>query len=173
MEIAFSGRSNVGKSSVINKLFHRKSLARVSSMPGKTTTINFFQVENVRFADLPGYGYAKVSKSEKMRWKKLMEAYFTSGRRLALVFLLLDVRHPPTEDDLVMLHFLVESETPFVIILTKMDKLNQTERKRRLEELGGEIPYAEEITIIPFSAKSGEGVEDIREIISDIASDDE
>lgn len=172
MEIAFAGRSNVGKSSCINKLFNRKALARVSSMPGKTTTINFFRVENVRFADLPGYGYAKVSKSEKQRWKGLMEVYFTSERRLELVFLLLDMRHPPTQDDLVMLNFLVETETPLVVILTKLDKLTKTQREQRLRELQTEIPYAEDITMIPFSAKTGEGADRILEIITDIAADE-
>ena len=136
IEIAFSGRSNVGKSSMINKVLGRKSLARVSSMPGKTTTINFFRLENVRFADLPGYGYAKVSKSEKQRWAKLIEGYLHSDRNLQLIFQLVDMRHPPSRDDLSMIEFLIENEFPFVIVLTKQDKLSGRQRAERLEALG-------------------------------------
>lgn len=121
----FPGRSNVGKSSLINKLFDRKQLARVSAMPGKTTTINFFRVDNVRFADLPGYGYAKVSKKEKKRWSGLIGDYLASDRDIALVFQLIDMRHPPTKDDLLMIDYLVEYEMPFAVVLTKMDKLSQ------------------------------------------------
>jgi GTP-binding protein len=172
MEIAFAGRSNVGKSSMINKLFNRKQLARVSSMPGKTVTVNFFRLENVRFADLPGYGYAKVSQSEKKRWAGLMEHYFQSERDIALVFLLIDMRHPPTKDDLVMLNFLVEAELPFVVALTKCDKLSAKQRGERLEALKQELPFADEITAIPFSSETGEGVEEIKRIIEELASED-
>lgn len=170
VEFAFAGRSNVGKSSLINKIFNRKQLARVSSSPGKTSTINFFRVEDVRFADLPGYGYAKVSKMEKKRWAGLIEGYFHSGRDIGLVFQLIDMRHPPTADDQQMLHFLIEMELPFVIILTKSDKLNKTQRAARLESIQTEIEYADQITMIPFSAVTGEGVEEIREIIEEIAT---
>ena len=128
-EFAFSGRSNVGKSSLINKLFNRKQLARVSAMPGKTSTINFFRLDNVRFVDLPGYGYAKVSIRISI-----------SDRDIALVFQLIDMRHPPTKDDLMMIHYLVECEMPFVIILTKMDKLSRREQEKRLEAVQTEIP---------------------------------
>ena len=172
-EIVFAGRSNVGKSSMINKVFLRRQLARVSSTPGKTATINFFRLENIRFVDLPGYGYAKVSKGEKRRWAMLMDAYFNTGRDISLVFQLIDIRHPPTRDDLTMLNFLIEEELPFVVILTKLDKLNQTERRVRLEALKTEIPYAEQITMVPFSAENGEGVEEIHAIISDIAAADD
>ncbi len=172
IEIAFSGRSNVGKSSMINKLFNRKHLARVSSMPGKTTTINFFKLDNVRFVDLPGYGYAKVAKTEKSRWAKLIEGYFADDRFLFLVFQLIDMRHPPTKDDMQMINFLVENEIPFVIILTKKDKLSKREQAERLEAFKTEIPYGSEITMIPFSAQTGEGVEDIKSIVMDIASED-
>ena len=170
MEIAFAGRSNVGKSSMINKIFNRKQLARVSSMPGKTVTINFFRLEDVRFADLPGYGYAKVSKSEKQRWARLMEGYFQSERNLALVFLLFDMRHPPTKDDLSMLEFLIEYEIPFVVVLTKSDKLSKKQKQERLTALQAEVPYAEQITMVPFSAETGEGCEDIWSIIEEIAA---
>ncbi|MCL2057010.1 MAG: ribosome biogenesis GTP-binding protein YihA/YsxC [Oscillospiraceae bacterium] len=173
LEIAFSGKSNVGKSSMINKLFNRRQLARVSSMPGKTVTINFFKLDHIRFADLPGYGYAKVAKKEKQRWSKLMEAYFRSERDLGLVFQLLDARHKPTENDLVMINFLIDSEIPFVIVLTKIDKLSNTGRTARLEALKTEVPEGEDITMIPFSAVTGEGVEDVWGIIEEIAAQEQ
>ncbi len=171
LEIAFAGRSNVGKSSMINKIFNRKNLARVSSMPGKTATINFFKLENVRFVDLPGYGYAKVSKSEKLRWAELMEGYFNSGRDIALVVQLVDFRHPPTKDDLSMIDFLIEMEFPFIIVLTKADKLSSKQRTERLEALKTEIPCFEDITFIEFSSESGEGVEEIKEIIISLSEE--
>jgi ribosome biogenesis GTP-binding protein YsxC/EngB len=170
-EVAFAGRSNVGKSSLINKVFSRRQLARVSSKPGKTVTINFFRLDNVRFADLPGYGYAKVSKAEKQRWAKLMENYFSSDRSLALVFQLVDMRHPPSQDDLVMINFLIESEIPFVIALTKQDKLSKREQEVRLAALQQEIPYADQITMIPFSSVTGHGVEEIRAVIEECIAD--
>ncbi|MBD5081660.1 MAG: YihA family ribosome biogenesis GTP-binding protein [Ruminococcaceae bacterium] len=170
-EIAFAGRSNVGKSSLINKIFNRKALARVSATPGKTATINFYELENVHFVDLPGYGYAKVSKTEKQRWSSLIEGYLQSDRELDLVFQLVDFRHPPTADDILMINFLIDSEIPFVVVLTKADKLKKTQRADRLEKLKTELPCADQITVIPFSAETGEGVEDIREIIEEIAAD--
>jgi len=172
VEIAFAGRSNVGKSSMINKLFNRKHLARVSGTPGKTATINFFKLENVRFADMPGYGYAKVSKTEKQRWKKLIEGYFSSDRDIRLVFQLVDMRHPPTKDDLLMINYLIENEFPFVVILTKKDKLSKTQQQERLTALQSEIPYADQITMIPFSAVTGDGVEEVREIVEEIAAEE-
>lgn len=170
-EIAFAGRSNVGKSSLINKIFNRKSLARVSATPGKTATINFYELDNIHFVDLPGYGYAKVSKTEKQRWSALIEGYLQSDRELDLVFQLVDFRHPPTADDILMINFLIDSEIPFVIALTKADKLKKTQRAERLKKLQTELPCADQITIIPFSAETGEGVEDIRRIIEEIAAD--
>ena len=130
-EVVFAGRSNVGKSSLINKLLNRKSLARVSSKPGKTATINFYNLDGARLADLPGYGFAKVSASEKQRWAELIDGYFSQERDLRLVVLLLDSRHAPSKDDLTMLNFLIEGEFPMVIVLTKIDKLKPTERKAR------------------------------------------
>lgn len=171
IEIAFAGRSNVGKSSLINKIFNRKSLARVSATPGKTATINFYELDNIHFVDLPGYGYAKVSKTEKQRWSALIEGYLQSDRELDLVFQLVDFRHPPTADDILMINFLIDSEIPFVIALTKADKLKKTQRAERLKKLQTELPCADQITIIPFSAETGEGVEDIRRIIEEIAAD--
>ena len=170
-EIAFSGRSNVGKSSLINKILNRKALARVSSMPGKTVTINFYSVDGVYFADLPGYGYAKVSRSEKERWAGLVEGYLADDRNLALVFQLIDFRHPPTADDILMINFLIDNGIPFVVVLTKADKLTKSERAKRREALLSEIPWAEDIHMIEFSAVSGEGVEEIRSIIEDISEE--
>ena len=169
-EIAFSGRSNVGKSSLINRLFGRKNLARVSSQPGKTATINFYSLENLYFADLPGYGYAKVSKAEKERWNRLIGGYLSDpDRDIALVFQLVDMRHSPTKDDLSMIEYLVETELPFVIVLTKADKLNKSERESRLEALKTELPYYDQLTVVPFSAVTDEGVERLREIIDEIS----
>lgn len=164
-EIAFSGRSNVGKSSLINKIFGRKSLARVSSMPGKTTTVNFFRVEDVRFADLPGYGYAKRSESEKRRWADLMEGYFQMGRSLNLVVQLVDMRHAPSADDIMMINFIRDAGYPFIIVLTKCDKLNKTERAKRREELKTELACAGDCTIIEFSAQTGEGCDAVKTAI--------
>lgn len=173
IEIAFAGHSNVGKSSLINKIFNRKSLARVSAVPGKTATINFYGLENLYFVDLPGYGYAKVSKSEKERWAGLIEGYLNSDRDISLVFMLIDMRHAPTADDIKMIDYLIETEMPFVTVLTKSDKLKKTEREKRMAAFADEIPEFEQLHVIPFSAKTGEGVDEIRQIIEDIASDEE
>lgn len=169
VEIAFSGRSNVGKSSLINKIFNRKSLARVSAVPGKTATINFYSLENIYFVDLPGYGYAKVGKSEKERWNKLIGGYFGADRELALVFQLIDFRHPPTADDLNMVNSLIDGEFPFAVVLTKADKLSKKQRTERLEALKTELPCAEDITMIECSAETGEGIEELRRIIEEIS----
>lgn len=164
-EIAFSGRSNVGKSSLLNRLFNRKSLARVSSVPGKTVTINFYSVGDVRFVDLPGYGYAKVPKSEKKRWAEMMEGYFNSDRNLKLVVQLIDMRHPPTKDDLQMLDFLRENKIPFVVALTKSDKLNKTEYAERLSAVQNELDFVKQECVIPFSAVTGAGSETLLQAI--------
>lgn len=171
-EIAFAGRSNVGKSSLINKIFNRKSLARVSATPGKTVTINFYSLENIHIVDLPGYGYAKVAKTEKQRWAGLIEGYLQADRELDLVFQLVDFRHPPTKDDILMINFLIDSEIPFVVVLTKADKLKKTQREERLEALKIELPCGDRITVIPFSAETGEGVEEIRKIIEEVAEEE-
>lgn len=170
LELAFSGRSNVGKSSLINKVLGRKSLAKVSAVPGKTATINFYTLEDLFLVDLPGYGYAKVAKSDKERWSGLIEGYLNSQRNIGLLFQLIDFRHPPTRDDLLMIDFLVERGLPFVIILTKADKLTPTQRRARREALLTEIPYADQITMVVCSAQTGEGMETIRDIITEIAS---
>lgn len=170
IEVAFSGRSNVGKSSLINKIFNRKSLAKVSSVPGKTVTINFFTLENIYIVDLPGYGYAKVSKSEKKGWGDLIGGYLENPERdLELVFQLIDMRHAPTKDDIQMINFLIDYEIPFVIVFTKADKLKKTAREERLKAFEQEIPCFQDITCVPFSTVTGEGVEEIRRIIEDIS----
>lgn len=171
MEIAFAGRSNVGKSTLINKIFNRKNLARVSAVPGKTATINFYQLEHVYFVDLPGYGYAKVAKSEKERWAELIEGYLNSERDIRLIFLLIDMRHAPSADDLHMIDYLVEAELPFVVILTKADKLKKMARQARMEAFAQEIPYFSELTVIPFSSQTFEGVEQVRQIITELAEE--
>ena len=173
MEIAFAGRSNVGKSTLINKIFNRKNLARFSAVPGKTATINFYQLEHVYFVDLPGYGYAKVAKSEKERWAGLIEGYLNSERDIRLIFLLIDMRHAPSADDLHMIDYLVEAELPFVVILTKADKLKKMARQARMEAFAQEIPYFSELTVIPFSSQTFEGVEQVRQIITELAEEGE
>lgn len=164
-EIAFAGRSNVGKSSLLNKLFMRKNLARVSSVPGKTITINFYGVDSVNFVDLPGYGYAKVSHSEKQRWAKMMEGYFNSDRNIKLVVQLVDMRHPPTVDDIMMMDFLESTGIDFVVVMTKSDKLNKSEYKKCLEKSREEMSFIDSEYIIPFSSQTGENIEKIKAII--------
>lgn len=165
-EIVFAGRSNVGKSSMLNRLFNRKNLARVSSVPGKTITINFFRVEDVRIVDLPGYGYAKVAKGEKRRWAEMMEGYFQSPRNIKLVVQLVDMRHKPSEDDYIMMRFLREAGLPFVVAATKSDKLNKTQYNERKNALREELAeFGEELTIIPFSSEKGEGTEELKAVI--------
>lgn len=162
-EIAFAGKSNVGKSSLLNKVLNRKNIARVSSMPGKTVTINFFKLNCCRFADLPGYGYAKVSRDEKLRWAGLMESYFKTGRDIRLVVQLLDMRHMPTKDDLDMLKFLSETGQKFIVVLTKSDKLNKTRRADMMMKICSVVAEYGEIGVIAFSALNGEGTNEIRE----------
>lgn len=164
-EIIFSGRSNVGKSSLINKLVNRKSLARVSATPGKTGTINFFSVDNFHLVDLPGYGYAKVSKTEKKRWAELVEGYFAQERKFCLVVQIIDMRHSPTADDFHMIDFLYSNNFPFVIVLTKKDKLNKTEITKRLDSLKNELQEFNDINLYPFSALNGKGIDELRSVI--------
>ncbi len=168
-EIAFAGRSNVGKSSLLNKIFNRKNLARVSSVPGKTVTINFFDCDGVKMVDLPGYGYAKVSFDEKRRWSDLMESYFSSGRNIKLVVQLTDMRHSVTEQDLEMMRFLKHYNYPFIVVMTKSDKLNKSETAKRLEDIKTELAEFGDVLTIPFSATKGTGAEEIRAVISKAA----
>ena len=166
-EIAFSGRSNVGKSSLINKLLNRKNLAKVSSQPGKTVTINFYNLVGARLVDLPGYGYAKVSAGEKRRWSDLMEAYFSTDRDIALVVQLVDMRHPPTQLDLEMIDYLEQMGYHFVIALTKSDKLNKTETNKRLESIKDELSFLKnEPKLFPVSSLKGTGIDELKQYIS-------
>ena len=165
-EIVFAGRSNVGKSSMLNRIFNRKNLARVSSMPGKTITINFFKVEGVRIVDLPGYGYAKVAKGEKRRWAEMMEGYFQSPRNIKLVVQLVDMRHKPSEDDYVMMRFLQDAGLPFIVAATKSDKLNKTQYNERKNALREELAeFGEDLVILPFSSEKGEGTDELKKCI--------
>ncbi len=161
-EFVFSGKSNVGKSSLLNKLLNRKALARVSATPGKTVTINFYKVDTVRFVDFPGYGYAKRSDSERKRWAELAEGYFAQNRNIALIVQLIDIRHRHSKDDETMLRFLADSGLPFVIVLTKADKLNKTQLKTRLSDVEKEMNFLPEgIQKIPVSSQNGSGIEDL------------
>lgn len=166
-EIVFSGKSNVGKSSLINKLLYRKSMARVSAKPGKTATINFFSLKEAYFVDLPGYGYAKVSQDEKRRWAELVEGYLAQERNIALVVQICDMRHPPTQNDLTMIDFLYQNHYPFIIALTKMDKLKKTQQQKRLEELRTELADYPGVQLCPCSSEDGSGMDDIRRIIEE------
>ena len=158
---------------LINKIFQRKLLARVSAVPGKTATINFYRLDPLTIVDLPGYGYAKVAKSEKERWSGLISGYLGADRDLRLILLLIDMRHAPSKDDLQMIDFLVESELPFLIVLTKADKLNKTERTKRMQAFETEIPYFSQIHVIPFSAVTREGVAEVQGVLEEIASETE
>lgn len=164
-EIAFSGRSNVGKSSLLNKLFNRKSLARVSSVPGKTITINFYNVDDCKFVDLPGYGYAKLSKTERNRFGELMEGYFQSGRNIKLVVQLVDMRHKPSQDDFGMIDFMQQMNIPFIIACTKADKLKVKEFQKREREIKQELNMVDEGLIVPFSSQTGLGLDNIKMLI--------
>ena len=163
-QVAFSGRSNVGKSSLINTLLGRKSLARVSSSPGKTITINFYDVDKKLYlVDLPGYGFAKRSPEDKKKWSALTDGYFTPNKnidRLSLVIQLVDSRVGPTKDDEMMLDFLRASELPFIVVATKCDKLNATERKKNLAAIASH-PLIDGTTVIPFSSLKGEGKDEL------------
>ncbi len=164
-QVAFSGRSNVGKSSLINTLLGRKSLARVSSAPGKTITVNFYDVDKKLFlVDLPGYGYAKRTAEDKKRWSELTDGYFTKNKNidlLRLVVQLVDSRIGPTADDEMMLDFLVQSEIPFIVVATKVDKLNATERKKNLAAIEVHPLVREGGGVFPFSSLKNEGKQEL------------
>ena len=164
-EIVFSGRSNVGKSSLINKLLNRKSLARVSNKPGKTVNINLYDLTNIRFVDLPGYGYAMVSFKEKKRWSELVEGYFNSRENIALVVQIIDFRHPPSIQDYQMLDFLSSKGLPFVIVASKSDKLRKMARLERGSAMEEELSRYTNIEKIIFSSANGEGIDKIKSTI--------
>jgi len=159
-QIAFAGRSNVGKSSVINKLLLRKNFARVGEAPGKTTHINYFLIDKAMYlVDLPGYGYAKVPKHEKERWAKLIEAYFAAPDLITLGVLIVDARHKPTANDVIMNDWFRQSGRPYVVVANKMDKLKKSEIEPNLKTIRETLELDEDVPMIPFSAEKGEGRE--------------
>ena len=168
-EIAFAGRSNVGKSSLLNKLFNRKGLAKVSQTPGKTATINFFSCDGVRFVDLPGYGYAKVSKSDKSRWSELIEGYFNQDRDLALVVSLVDIRHEASDLDVNMIGFLQEAELPFAVVLTKADKLSRQQQMKQKAALKKQLKLGADVPLVVCSSEKGTGIDELRSLIKNSA----
>ena len=158
-EIAFAGKSNVGKSSVINRLLQRKNFARVGDKPGKTIHVNYFLLDRKCYlVDLPGYGFAKVSQSEKDRWGRLMESYFAAGR-IDLGVLIVDYRHPPTNNDVTMARWFLDAGCPFVVVANKMDKLKKSELQPNLEIIRRDLELPGNVEIIPFSAEKGDGRE--------------
>ena len=168
VEFVFSGRSNVGKSSLINRLCSRKNLARVSSTPGKTATINFYSVDDLYFVDLPGYGYANVSNADRDRWDKLINSYFEKDRNNELLIQLLDCRHDPSADDVQMLQFLHYHRIPFVIVLTKADKLKKSqiaETQSRFEKIG--LQYGSQKVFLTSSEK-GTGMEELKQYLESV-----
>lgn len=157
-QVVFAGRSNVGKSSVINRLLNRKNFARVGSAPGKTTHINYFLIDKKLYlVDLPGYGYAKVSKRERERWGRLIEAWFADTDRMALGILVVDARHKPTADDCTMAGVFLSSGNPFLVVANKLDKLKKSEIENNLFCIRAALYLPETVPIIPFSAEKGEG----------------
>ena len=170
-EISFVGRSNVGKSSLINKIFNRKNLARVSSKPGKTSTINFYSLKECDFVDLPGYGYAKVAKSEKGRWAEMIDGYFMQDREFALVVSLIDIRHEPSELDKNMVQFLLDRNLPFIIVLTKADKLSKAQQQRQIQVIRKALGGTEELQLVPVSAQSGQNIDLLRTTFEEVVGD--
>lgn len=166
-EIAFAGKSNVGKSSVINRLLQRKNFARVGDKPGKTVHVNYFVIDRKCYlVDLPGYGFAKVSQQEKDRWGRLMEDYF-AAQRIDLGVLIVDYRHPPTNNDITMANWFLDSGCPFVVVANKMDKLKKSEWKPNLEVIRRDLGLPDSCSVIPFSAEKGDGREElVRRILS-------
>ncbi len=167
-EIAFAGKSNVGKSSLINSLLNRKNLARTSSQPGKTQTINFYKVNSeFYFVDLPGYGYAAVSQEIKAKWGKMIERYLKKSNQLRMIFLLIDIRHDPSANDKQMFDWIVSNGFTPVIIATKLDKIKRSEQAKKLKAVRTGLS-AEKCTVIPFSAVSKQGREDILNLIESV-----
>ena len=168
-EIAFAGKSIVGKSSVINRLLQRKNFARVGEKPGKTIHVNYFTVDKkCYFVDLPGYGYAKVSQAEKDRWGKLMESYFAADR-IDLGILIVDARHAPTNNDITMAQWFLQSECPFVVVANKLDKVKKSELSGNLQTIREDLELPEDGPVIPFSAEKGDGRDDLVKYILEAA----
>lgn len=172
-EVAFAGKSNVGKSSLINALLNRKSLARTSSQPGKTQTINFYNVNNaIYFVDLPGYGYARANENVKAQWGKMIERYLHVSQQLKQVFLLVDIRHAPSENDRMMYDWILKSGYEPVIIATKLDKIKRSQRQNQMRQIRSAFSMAEQNRIIPFSAQTKEGREEIYGVLDRILEED-
>ncbi len=169
-KIVFAGKSNVGKSSVINKVLNRKNFARVGSQPGKTVHVNYFMIDRrAYFTDLPGYGYAKVSKSERDRWGKLMESFFSDPESISLGIMIVDARHKPTADDVTMAQWFMQSGCPFVIVANKTDKVKKSELECNLELIRETLKINDETRIIPFSAETGSNRDELISVINDAA----
>ncbi|HHV98395.1 MAG TPA: YihA family ribosome biogenesis GTP-binding protein [Clostridiaceae bacterium] len=161
-EIAFVGRSNVGKSSIINALLNRNKLARVASTPGKTKEINFYNIDNsLRFVDLPGYGYASVSKSKKSSWGEIIETYLNTRNELKMLIMLVDIRHTPTSDDVLMHDWIQHSNLPYIVVATKADKISRNQLAGRLKDIRSALHTGENVQIIPFSSVSKQGRDEI------------
>lgn len=161
-QVVFAGRSNVGKSSVINRLLNRKNFARVGAAPGKTTHINYFLIDRKMYlVDLPGYGYAKVSKPEKERWGRLIESYFADPELMTLGVLIVDARHKPTADDCTMAECFRQSGKPFVVVANKLDKLKKSEWEVNLAQVKETLEISSDVKLIPFSAEKGTGKEEL------------
>ena len=173
-EIAFAGKSNVGKSSLINGLLNRKSLARTSSQPGKTQTINYYNINHdLYLVDLPGYGYAQVSVEIRAKWGKMVERYLHTSKQLRLVFLLIDIRHEPSENDCIMYDWIVKNGYEPVIIATKLDKIKRSQIQKNLKIIRQKIQPVEGTIIIPFSAQTKQGKEEILQLIEDRIAESE
>ena len=173
-EIAFAGKSNVGKSSLINALMNRKSYARTSAQPGKTQTINFYNINDaLYYVDLPGYGYAKVSKTEKERWGRMIENYLKKSEQLKCVFLLVDIRHEPSANDRQMYDWVVYNGYEPVIIATKLDKIKRSQKDKQIKLIRTGLGLGKEVTVIPFSAETKQGREEIWDLIETLCSQDD
>lgn len=166
-EVSFVGRSNVGKSSLMNKIFRRKGLVKVSSTPGKTRALNFFDAGDCHFVDLPGYGYAQVSKSEQGLWKRSIEGYFEQGRSIALVCALIDIRHQASKLDVQMVEYLVEHELPFCLVFTKADKLSKAQQQRSIAQLCKQLSFAGDVVVLATSSETGQDIDDLRALIAE------
>lgn len=169
-QIAFAGRSNVGKSSVINRLLNRKNFARVGAAPGKTTHINYFRIdEKLYLVDLPGYGYAKVSKAEKDRWAKLIQSWFDDPELMTLGILIVDARHKPTENDITMAEYFQNSQKPWAVVANKLDKLKKSEIEPNMALIRDTLKLSECVKVIPFSAEKGTGRETLLGLLEDVS----
>ena len=167
-EIAVCGRSNVGKSSLLNKLMYRKNLAKVSSKPGKTATVNFYQIDKkIHLVDLPGYGYAAKAKSEKERWSELIDGYFDQDRPFAMVLSLVDIRHEATKLDIAMMSYLLSRELPFAVVLTKADKLSRNQQNKMEAVIRKQLELPKEVRILKTSSEKNDGIEDLRRFITE------